>query len=149
LKQAKLAAQSRPPAQRLKRCGVADETIEGIDERVKPEPETVETEPSSDSDRAPATIISAKNSTNSTNTTPPRRVEFEAAVFPADSLIEDYAAYARQRLESADSYIIGSILPVFSACLARRVIFSGVMSEFTPTFIQCSPGMRVSANPAP
>jgi hypothetical protein len=31
--------------------------------------------------------------------------------------------YARERLESADSYIVGSILPVMATCLARRVYF--------------------------
>lgn len=68
------------------------------------------------------TVTSAGISTNSTIPTPPP-FELEAAVFPPVSLLEDYVKYARQRLESADSYIIGSILPVVAACLARRVYF--------------------------
>lgn len=62
-------------------------------------------------------------STSSTNSTPPQRFEFEAAVYPPQSLLEYYVNYARERLESADSYIVGSILPVVAACLGRRVYF--------------------------
>ncbi|MGO8930721.1 MAG: DUF3987 domain-containing protein [Limisphaerales bacterium] len=69
------------------------------------------------------TEAAAKISTNSTNSTPPRPFEFEAAVFPPKSVLDDYAKYACERLESAVSYIIGAILPVLSACLARRVFF--------------------------
>src|SRR5437660_376176 len=65
----------------------------------------------------------AENSTNSTNSTAPPRL-LETAVFPPESLIEDYVKYARERLESADSYIVGAVLPVVAACLARRVYFA-------------------------
>ena len=62
-------------------------------------------------------------STNSTNSTSSQRFEFEAAVYPPTSLLGYYVNYARERLESADSFIVGSILPVIAACLARRVYF--------------------------
>jgi hypothetical protein len=64
---------------------------------------------------------SKMTSTISTNSTGARVLE--AAVIPAHSLLEDYLRYACEQLESADSYIIGAILPVTAACLARRVYF--------------------------
>lgn len=68
-------------------------------------------------------IRNTVGSTSSTNSTVPQRFEFEAAVYPPQSLLEDYVKYAHERLESADSYIVGAILPVMAACLARRVYF--------------------------
>jgi hypothetical protein len=62
-------------------------------------------------------------STNSTISPPPPNFELEAAVYPPDSLISRYVDYARQRVESADSYIVGAVLPVVAACLARNVYF--------------------------
>ena len=44
----------------------------------------------------------------------------QKAIFPQDSILEDYFAYATQQKESADVYIIGSILAVCAALLARR-----------------------------
>jgi hypothetical protein len=60
-------------------------------------------------------------STNSTNSTPTR--SFQQVTFPPESLIADYVDLAREQLESADSYIVGSIIPVLSGLLARRVLF--------------------------
>ena len=65
----------------------------------------------------------AEVSTNSTNSTSPARFEFEAAIYPPNSLLEDYVNHAREQLESADSYIVGSILPIIATCLGRRVSF--------------------------
>jgi hypothetical protein len=42
-------------------------------------------------------------------------------VFPEDSILADYVKYAREQVEGADAYILGSILPVCSALLGRRV----------------------------
>jgi Protein of unknown function (DUF3987) len=58
------------------------------------------------------------NSTNSINSTNPLSQE---APFPSDSIIDDYYAYAVTQSEGADAYIIGSILPVIAARLARNV----------------------------
>ena len=69
------------------------------------------------------TRAAIKNSTSSTSSTTPA-FQLEDAVYPSESLIEDYADYARERLESADSYLVGAILPVIAACLGRRVYFT-------------------------
>jgi hypothetical protein len=61
------------------------------------------------------------NSTNSTNSTGVHTLE--AVVIPAASLVETYLVYARKQVESADSYIVGSFLPLLAACLGRRVYF--------------------------
>jgi len=45
----------------------------------------------------------------------------QKAVLPADSILEDWFAYARQHTEGADCYLAGSILPVAGALLGRRV----------------------------
>jgi hypothetical protein len=45
------------------------------------------------------------------------------AVYPPDSILEDYMSYVRVECESADAFIIGSILPVCAAQLARKVRF--------------------------
>lgn len=61
-------------------------------------------------------------STNSTLSTP--SLPLEAAVYPPGSLFEGYLDYARAREESADSYLLASLIPVVAACLARRVYFA-------------------------
>jgi len=43
------------------------------------------------------------------------------AVFPEDSILGDFYEFARNQCEGADCYIIGSILPVCAAILARAV----------------------------
>jgi hypothetical protein len=63
------------------------------------------------------------SSTISTISPLPTSFEFESAVYPPASLLNDYVIYAREQVESADSYIVGAILPVVAACLARRVYF--------------------------
>jgi hypothetical protein len=47
----------------------------------------------------------------------------DAAIYPTGSWLARYMDFARLREESADSYLIGSILPVVAATLARRVRF--------------------------
>jgi hypothetical protein len=63
----------------------------------------------------------ATSSANSTNSTGEHVLE--QAVFPVNSLLDDYLAYARKQVESADSFLVGSFLPVGASCLARRVYF--------------------------
>jgi hypothetical protein len=45
------------------------------------------------------------------------------AVYPPDSIFEDYVPFAHEECESADCFIIGAILPVCAAQLARKVRF--------------------------
>ena len=47
--------------------------------------------------------------------------KLDAGIYPAGSWLARYMDYARQREESADSYLIGSVLPIVGAALARRV----------------------------
>jgi hypothetical protein len=60
-------------------------------------------------------------STFSTNLT--STLDLQIAIFPPGSWFDRYMDYARSREESADSYLIGAIIPVFAAALARRVSF--------------------------
>ena len=93
------------------------------------------------------TPSTAGASTNSTISTAPP-FELEAAVFPPNSLLADYFTCARERLESADSYIIGSILPVVAGCLARRVYFKWGEEKIYPNIFALlagRPGERKSS----
>jgi hypothetical protein len=45
------------------------------------------------------------------------------AIYPPDSILEDYMVFARNVSEAADAFILGSILPVCASQLARRVRF--------------------------
>jgi hypothetical protein len=63
----------------------------------------------------------ASDSTFSTLSTGTHKLE--DAIFPAGSWLERYMEFARKREESADSYLIGAILPVFGATAGRRVWF--------------------------
>lgn len=47
----------------------------------------------------------------------------QPAIFPPDSVLASWMTYAREQVEGADSYIIGSILPACAAMLGRRVWF--------------------------
>jgi hypothetical protein len=51
-------------------------------------------------------------------------LDLQAAIFPPGAWFDRYMDYARSREESADSYLIGSIIPVFAAVLARRISFA-------------------------
>jgi hypothetical protein len=45
------------------------------------------------------------------------------AVYPADSILDDYMAFVREECEAADAFILGAILPVCAALLGRKVRF--------------------------
>jgi hypothetical protein len=62
-----------------------------------------------------------QNSPNSPNSTCGEHEQ--PAIYPSDSILEDYMDYSRGLEESADCYLIGSILPVTAAILERRVYF--------------------------
>src|SRR5205823_5910104 len=47
----------------------------------------------------------------------------QRAVYPEDSILTDWMWLAREQVESADAFIIGSILPVCAARLGRRIYF--------------------------
>lgn len=71
-----------------------------------------------------------------------------SAIYPADSLLARYLDYARRREESADSYLIGSFLPVVAATLARRVWFPWGDGRVYPnlfTMLAGKPGDRKSS----
>lgn len=55
--------------------------------------------------------------TNPTNPTDPRATK---AIYPKDSILEDWMQYARRYAESADCYLIGAILPVAGAKIGRN-----------------------------
>src|ERR1700681_1152359 len=54
---------------------------------------------------------------------PGSRYTGHKAIYPPDSILEDYMDYVRVECESADAFIIGSILPICAAQLGRNVRF--------------------------
>ena len=89
---------------------------------------------------------SRENSTNSTISTSTLK---QKAVFPADSILQEYFNYAVSQTEGEDCYIIGSILPVCAALLARRVYlpWSGASRLYPNLFTMLAgkPGDRKSS----
>jgi hypothetical protein len=72
----------------------------------------------------------------------------QKVVYPEDSIIADCAKLAREHEESADPFIIGSILPVCGALLGRRVWFQwGERQKFPNCFnmLAGNPGVRKSS----
>ena len=72
----------------------------------------------------------------------------QKAVYPEDSILADWMRVAREQEESADSFIIGSILPVCGAVLGRRVWFEwGEKQKFANRFnvLAGKPGDRKSS----
>src|SRR5260221_2356098 len=67
--------------------------------------------------------------TNSTNSTGGYT---QGAIYPSNSILEDYVALAREQTEAADCFILGSILPVCGALLARRVYHDWGTSKIFP-----------------
>jgi hypothetical protein len=70
------------------------------------------------------------------------------AVYPDDSILEDYMEYVRVESESADAFLIGSILPVTAAQLGRRVRFpwgSDVQFPNIYAMLAGPPGARKSS----
>jgi hypothetical protein len=47
----------------------------------------------------------------------------QKAVYPPDSIIQDYHEFAVSQTEAADSYIVGGLMPMCAALLERRVWF--------------------------
>ena len=85
------------------------------------------------------------NWTNSTNSTGGYT---QGAIYPSDSILEDYVALGREQTEAADCFILGSILPVCGALLARRVYHDwGTSKIFPNVFVMLAgkPGDRKSS----
>jgi hypothetical protein len=83
-----------------------------------------------------------QSSTNSTG------VYVQKAIYPEDSILADWMMLARKHEESADAFIIGSILPVCGALLGRRVwVQWGEKQKFANCFIMLAgkPGDRKSS----
>jgi len=82
------------------------------------------------------------NSPNSTG------VYLQKAIYPEDSILADWMRLAREHEESADAFIIGSILPVCGAILATHVWFQwGEKQKFANCFTMLAgkPGDRKSS----
>jgi len=62
-------------------------------------------------------------STNSTNSTAGASFH-HPAIYPPETIIEDYMEYATNYLESADCYVLGSILAAIASILGRSVSFT-------------------------
>jgi hypothetical protein len=72
----------------------------------------------------------------------------QRAVYPEDSILADWMRLAREQVESADAFIIGSILPVCSALLGRRVHFPWGEQQIFPNcfnMLAGKPGDRKSS----
>ena len=69
-----------------------------------------------------------------------------AAVWPRDSVIEDFVVLARRCSESEDQILVGSFLPVVSAVLARNVFidFGGRKYPNLYNILVAKPGLRKS-----
>ncbi len=85
------------------------------------------------------------DSTTSTNSAAPPAHE---AAYPTDSVLETFMAFAREYSESEDSMLIGAVLPVVSALLARRVFisFAGRKHPNLYSLLVTKPGFRKSTN---
>lgn len=90
----------------------------------------------------------ADDPSNSTNSTKPGGGDEQPAIFPPDSILADWMTFARAQEESADAFLIGTILPVVAALLARRVWFRwGARQIFANLFVMLAgkPGDRKSS----
>ena len=68
------------------------------------------------------------------------------AVWPSDSVLEDFVRFARGYSESEDAIIIGSILPMVSRLLARRVFIRFGVAKYSNLYhvLTTKPGLRKS-----
>src|SRR5689334_20355649 len=69
----------------------------------------------------------------------------QACIYPADSILEEYMLFARTVSEAADCLIIGSVMPICAAIMARNVWFPWLPRRLYPNFfsILCAkPGYR-------
>lgn len=85
---------------------------------------------------------------NSATSTNPSGGYEHPAIFPADSVLADWMDFARRQEESADAFLLGSILPVCAALLGRRVWFPwGSKRQFPNLFAMLAgkPGDRKSS----
>ena len=106
---------------------------------------TGETSTSSTNSTGPLTTTAGENSTTSTNSRGPRIHE---AIFPDDTILTDYLEYARRLEESADCYLLGSILPAVAAALGRKVWFQLGAKKIYPNLFSMlvgKPGDRKSS----
>jgi hypothetical protein len=72
----------------------------------------------------------------------------QRAVYPEDSLLADWMRLAREQVESADAFIVGSILPVCAALLGRHVYFQWGEQQIFPNcfnMLAGKPGDRKSS----
>jgi hypothetical protein len=71
-----------------------------------------------------------------------RRYTGHKAIYPPDSILEDYMDYVRVECESADAFIIGSIL-LRSPARAQRALSLGFQRQIPkPLFDAGRPGRR-------
>jgi len=85
-----------------------------------------------------------ENPTNSTNSPPPP--SRKNPVWPEDSILDDFVRLARGVSESEDAILIGSILPITAALLARRVFIQFGAKKYPNLYnlIVTKPGLRKS-----
>jgi hypothetical protein len=67
-----------------------------------------------------------------------------SAIWPKDSIIEDFVILARRCSESEDQILVGSFLPVISACLGRNIFidFGGRKYPNLYNILVTRPGLR-------
>jgi hypothetical protein len=105
--------------------------IEAFSKNLKEKAITVNSTTSTNT-TGPYTRIQWQTSTSSPNTTVPYT---QKAIYPPDSLLEEWMQIGREQTEAADCFILGSILPVCAALLARKVRFSwGTSVKFPNLF---------------
>ena len=86
-----------------------------------------------------------ESSTNPPNSTPDH---LSGAIYPEDTVLHDYIDFGRTTQESADCYLLGSIIPVVAAILARKVYFPWADDRLYPnvfSIIVGRPGDRKSS----
>jgi hypothetical protein len=69
----------------------------------------------------------------------------ESSIYPQESVLEMMVQYAGERSEAAESFLIGSFMPVLAGCVARRAFFSWGGHPWYPniySMIVGSPGDR-------
>jgi hypothetical protein len=89
-----------------------------------------------------------QNIGNVGNTPTPASIYKQKAIYPPDSILADFVAYAEIVSEAADCFLIGSILPVCAAILGRGVWLPWVTGNLLPNIfsILCGkPGDRKSS----
>ena len=62
----------------------------------------------------------------------------QETIYPKESILAPYMAFARSVCESSDTHLIGAILPVVGALLARRVYIRWPQRNIYPTSSICS-----------